>query len=88
MRETNCPVVFDATHSTQLPGSNRDSSSGQSQYIAPLSRAAISVGISGIFMETHPNPKEALCDGMNSLPLQDIEKLLINLKKLDEISKE
>ena len=88
MRETNCPVVFDATHSTQLPGSNRDSSSGQSQYIAPLSRAAISVGISGIFMETHPNPKEALCDGMNSLPLKDIEKLLINLKKLDEISKE
>ena len=88
MRETNCPVVFDATHSTQLPGSNRDSSSGQSQYIAPLSRAAISVGISGIFMETHPNPKEALCDGMNSLPLEDIEKLLINLKKLDEISKE
>ena len=68
---------------------NRDSSSGQSQYIAPLSRAAISVvGISGIFMETHPNPKEALCDGMNSLPLEDIEKLLINLKKLDEISKE
>ena len=88
MAKNGYPVVFDATHSTQLPGSNRDSSSGQSQYIAPLSRAAISVGISGIFMETHPNPKEALCDGMNSLPLEDIEKLLINLKKLDEISKE
>ena len=85
MRDTDCPVVFDATHSTQLPGLNKDSSSGQSQYIAPLSRAAISVGISGIFMETHPNPKEALCDGMNSLPLNTIEKLLVNLKKLDEL---
>ncbi|MBT6754955.1 MAG: 3-deoxy-8-phosphooctulonate synthase [Gammaproteobacteria bacterium] len=88
MRDTNCPVVFDATHSTQLPGLNKDSSSGQSQFIAPLARAAISVGISGIFMETHPNPEEALCDGMNSLPLDSIEKLLITLKNIDDVSKE
>ena len=88
MRDTDCPVVFDATHSTQLPGLNKDSSSGQSQFIAPLARAAISVGISGIFMETHPNPEEALCDGMNSLPLDTIEKLLVTLKNIDEVSKE
>jgi 2-dehydro-3-deoxyphosphooctonate aldolase (KDO 8-P synthase) len=88
MRDTNCPVVFDATHSTQLPGLNKDSSSGQSQFIAPLARAAISVGISGIFMETHPNPEKALCDGMNSLPLDSIEKLLITLKNIDDVSKE
>ena len=88
MRDTNCPVVFDATHSTQLPGLNKDSSSGQSQFIAPLARAAISVGISGIFMETHPNPEKALCDGMNSLPLDSIEKLLMTLKNIDDVSKE
>ena len=88
MRETNCPVIFDATHSTQLPGLNKDSSSGQSQFIAPLAKAAISVGISGIFMETHPDPKNALCDGMNSLPLDTIEKLLVTLKKIDIASKE
>ena len=88
MRDTNCPVVFDATHSTQLPGLNKDSSSGQSQFIAPLARAAISVGISGIFMETHPNPEEALCDGLNSLPLGSIEQLLITLKNIDDVTKE
>ena len=88
MRETGCPVVFDATHSTQLPGLNKDSSSGQSQFIAPLSRAAISVGVSGIFIETHPDPKNALSDGMNSLPLDSIEKLLLTLKKIDAASKE
>ena len=88
MRETGCPVVFDATHSTQLPGLNKDSSSGQSQFIAPLSRAAISVGVSGIFIETHPDPKNALSDGMNSLPLDSIEELLITLKKIDEAAKE
>jgi len=88
MRETGCPVVFDATHSTQLPGLNKDSSGGQSQFIAPLSRAAVSVGVSGIFMETHPNPEKALCDGMNSLPLDSIEELLITLKKIDEAVKQ
>ena len=88
MRETGCPVVFDATHSTQQPGINKDSSGGQSQFIAPLARAAISVGISGLFMETHPDPKKALSDGMNSLPLDSIEKLLIVLKRIDEAAKE
>ena len=88
MRETGCPVVFDATHSTQQPGLNKDSSGGQSQFIAPLARAAISVGISGLFMETHPDPKKALSDGMNSLPLDSIEKLLIVLKRIDEAAKE
>ena len=84
--KTGCPVVFDATHSTQLPGSNKDSSS-QSQFIEHLAKAAVAVGISGIFMETHPNQKEALCDGMNSLPLDSLEKLLITLKGIDEASK-
>ena len=88
MRETGCPVVFDATHSTQQPGLNKDSSGGQSQFIAPLARAAISVGISGLFMETHPDPKKALSDGMNSLPLDSIENLLIMLKRIDEAAKE
>lgn len=88
MRETNCPVVFDATHSTQLPGLNRSSSSGQSQFIAPLAKAAMAVGVSGLFMETHPEPKKALCDGMNSLPLEEIEKLLATLKRIDEVSKQ
>jgi 2-dehydro-3-deoxyphosphooctonate aldolase (KDO 8-P synthase) len=88
MRETGCPVVFDATHSTQQPGINKDSSGGQSQFIAPLARAAISVGISGLFMETHPDPKKALSDGMNSLPLDSIEKLLIVLKRIDQAAKE
>ena len=88
MRETGCPVVFDATHSTQQPGLNKDSSGGQSQFIAPLARAAISVGISALFMETHPDPKEALSDGMNSLPLDSIEKLLITLKRIDKAAKE
>ena len=88
MRETGCPVVFDATHSTQQPGLNKDSSGGQSQFIAPLARAAISVGISGLFMETHPDPKKALSDGMNSLPLDSIENLLIMLKRIDEAVKE
>ena len=88
MRDTGCPVIFDATHSTQLPGFNKNSSGGQSEFIEPLAKAAISVGISGIFMETHPNPKEALSDGMNSVPLNAIENLLIKLKKIDQIIKE
>tara|TARA_B100001758_G_C18414244_1_gene618211 strand:- start:660 stop:1472 length:813 start_codon:yes stop_codon:yes gene_type:complete len=88
MRDTGCPVIFDATHSTQLPGFNKNSSGGQSEFIEPLAKAAMSVGISGIFMETHPNPKEALSDGMNSIPLNALENLLIKLKKIDQITKE
>jgi len=70
MRETNCPVVFDATHSVQQPGGQGDKSGGQSEFVPVLARAAVASGISGIFMETHPNPKEALSDGPNAWPLK------------------
>ena len=87
MRETNCPVVFDATHSVQLPGGQGNASGGQREFIPVLARAAIAVGIAGLFMETHPNPEQALSDGPNSWPLGEIEKLLITLKALDEVIK-
>jgi len=83
MRETNCPVVFDATHSVQQPGGQGDRSGGQSEFVPLLARAAVSCGISGIFMETHPNPKEALSDGPNAVPLKHMKKLLEVLKELD-----
>jgi len=87
MRDTNCPVVFDATHSVQLPGGQGDSTGGQREFIPILARAAIAVGISGLFMETHPNPEKALSDGPNSWPLSKMKALLENLKRLDEITK-
>jgi len=87
MRETGCPVVFDATHSVQLPGARGDSSGGQREFIPVLARAAIAVGVAGLFMETHPNPDKALSDGPNAWPLGDIEPLLATLKDLDIISK-
>ena len=83
MRETNCPVVFDATHSVQQPGGQGDRSGGQSEFVPLLARAAVSCGISGIFMETHPNPKEALSDGPNAVPLDRMKELLEVLKELD-----
>jgi len=83
MRETNCPVVFDATHSVQQPGGQGDRSGGQSEFVPLLARAAVSCGISGIFMETHPNPKEALSDGPNAVPLKHMKELLEVLKELD-----
>jgi 2-dehydro-3-deoxyphosphooctonate aldolase (KDO 8-P synthase) len=83
MRDTNCPVVFDATHSVQQPGGQGDRSGGQSEFVPLLARAAVSVGISGIFMETHPNPKEALSDGPNAVPLANMQGLLEILKELD-----
>jgi 2-dehydro-3-deoxyphosphooctonate aldolase (KDO 8-P synthase) len=83
MRETNCPVVFDATHSVQQPGGQGDRSGGQSEFVPLLARAAVSCGISGIFMETHPNPKEALSDGPNAVPLHHMKELLEVLKELD-----
>ena len=83
MRETNCPVVFDATHSVQQPGGQGDRSGGQSEFVPLLARAAVSCGISGIFMETHPNPKEALSDGPNAVPLNHMKELLEVLKELD-----
>ncbi|MDB4138582.1 3-deoxy-8-phosphooctulonate synthase [Methylophilaceae bacterium] len=87
MRETNCPVVFDATHSVQQPGGQGDRSGGQSEFVPLLARAAVSCGISGIFMETHPNPKEALSDGPNAVPLGRMKALLEVLKELDYIVK-
>lgn len=87
MRETQCPVVFDATHSVQLPGGQGKSSGGQREFVPILARAAIAVGISGLFMETHPNPAEALSDGANSLKLSEIERLLETLLALDHVVK-
>ena len=87
MRETNCPVVFDATHSVQQPGGQGDRSGGQSEFVPLLARAAVSCGIAGIFMETHPNPKEALSDGPNAVPLNHMKELLEVLKELDYIVK-
>jgi 2-dehydro-3-deoxyphosphooctonate aldolase (KDO 8-P synthase) len=87
MRDTGCPVVFDATHSVQLPGGQGASSGGQREFIPVLARAAIAVGVSGLFMETHPEPDKALSDGPNAWPLGQIEALLTTLKALDRISK-
>ena len=87
MRETNCPVVFDATHSVQQPGGKGDRSGGQSEYVPFLARAAVASGISGVFMETHPNPKEALSDGPNAVPLEHMSELLGTLKDIDELVK-
>lgn len=87
MRDTGCPVVFDGTHSVQLPGGHGDSSGGQREFIPVLARAAVAVGISGIFMETHPDPSKALSDGPNAWPLDRMEELLRTLKNLDEVTK-
>lgn len=88
MRETQCPVVFDATHSVQLPGGRGDASGGQRQFIPVLARAAMAVGIAGIFMETHPQPDQALSDGPNSWPLSMMATLLDQLKLLDQVVKQ
>ncbi len=87
MRSTNCPVVFDATHSVQQPGGKGDRSGGQSEFVPLLARAAMAVGISGIFMETHPNPSEALSDGPNAVPLSEMKNLLNVLKSIDQLIK-
>ncbi|MBK8739356.1 MAG: 3-deoxy-8-phosphooctulonate synthase [Betaproteobacteria bacterium] len=83
MRETACPVVFDATHSVQLPGGRGTSSGGERRFIPVLARAAVAAGISGLFMETHPDPDRALSDGPNAWPLERMEALLATLKELD-----
>ncbi|MDX5152441.1 MAG: 3-deoxy-8-phosphooctulonate synthase [Acidiferrobacterales bacterium] len=83
MRETNCPVVFDATHSVQLPGGQGSSSGGQREFVPVLARAAVATGVSGLFMETHPDPDKALSDGPNAWPLGDMKELLETLKELD-----
>lgn len=87
MRDTGCPVVFDGTHSVQLPGGLGDSSGGQREFIPVLARAAVAVGISGLFMETHPDPANAKSDGPNAWPLDQMETLLKTLKAIDEATK-
>jgi len=87
LRETGCPVVFDATHSVQLPGGLGNATGGQREFIPVLARAAVAVGIAGLFIETHPNPEKALSDGPNSWPLHKMKDLLEILKSLDEVVK-
>jgi 2-dehydro-3-deoxyphosphooctonate aldolase (KDO 8-P synthase) len=87
MRETGCPVVYDATHSVQLPGGQGSSSGGQREFVPVLARAAIASGVAGVFMETHPDPAKALSDGPNAWPLQHMKRLLQTLKQLDDIVK-
>ena len=88
MRETECPVVFDATHSVQLPGGQGSSSGGQREFVPVLARAAVAAGVSGIFMETHPDPDKALSDGPNAWPLDKMESLLEMLKIIDHTVKQ
>jgi len=87
MRDTGCPVVFDATHSVQLPGGQGTSSGGQREHVPVLARAAVAAGISGLFMETHPNPEEALSDGPNAWPLPKMAALLERLQQIDALVK-
>ncbi|MDT8448550.1 MAG: 3-deoxy-8-phosphooctulonate synthase [Wenzhouxiangellaceae bacterium] len=87
MRETGCPVVFDATHSVQLPGGRGESSGGAREFIPVLARAAVGVGVAGIFCETHPEPEKALCDGPNSMRLSEMEELLQLLVQIDRVVK-
>jgi 2-dehydro-3-deoxyphosphooctonate aldolase (KDO 8-P synthase) len=88
MRESNCPVVFDATHSVQLPGGQGATSGGQREFVPVLARAAIAVGVSGVFMETHPNPAQALSDGPNAWPLHLMRELLTTMKQIDTLVKQ
>ena len=87
MRETRAPVVFDATHSVQLPGGNGTSSGGQREMVPVLARAAVAVGVAGLFMETHPDPSQAMSDGPNAVPLKHMKALLETLLELDRVTK-
>ena len=87
MRDTGCPVVFDATHSVQLPGGQGNKSGGQREFVPVLARAAVAAGVAGVFMETHPDPDKALSDGPNAWPLGKMEALLETLKELDTVTK-
>ncbi|MBE7566998.1 MULTISPECIES: 3-deoxy-8-phosphooctulonate synthase [Acidithiobacillus] len=87
MRQTDCPVVFDATHSVQLPGGQGDRSGGQREFVPVLARSAVAAGVSGLFMETHPRPAEALSDGPNAWPLGRLESLLRTLQHIDQLVK-
>ena len=88
MRNTGCPVVFDATHSVQQPGGQGDKSGGQREHVPVLARAAVASGVAGVFMETHPNPAEALSDGPNAWPLDKMQALLATLVELDRLVKQ
>jgi 2-dehydro-3-deoxyphosphooctonate aldolase (KDO 8-P synthase) len=88
MRATGCPVVFDATHSVQLPGANGTSSGGQREFVEPLARAAVAVGVAGLFMETHPDPANALSDGPNAIPLEALSQLVDRLGRIAETTAE
>ena len=87
MRDTGCPVVFDATHSVQLPGGQGTTSGGQREFVPVLARAAVATGVAGVFMETHPNPEKALSDGPNAWPLGRMKELLATLRDLDALVK-
>ena len=87
MRETGCPVVFDATHSVQLPGGQGTSSGGQREFVPVLARAAVAVGVAGLFMETHPDPDNAPSDGPNMVPLSEFEALIADLLAFDALAK-
>ncbi len=87
MRDTGCPVVFDATHSVQMPGGLGGKSGGQREFVPALARAAVAVGIAGLFMETHPDPDRAMSDGPNSWPLDKMSDLLNTLKQIDAVAK-
>jgi 2-dehydro-3-deoxyphosphooctonate aldolase (KDO 8-P synthase) len=87
MRDTGAPVVFDATHSVQLPGGQGTSSGGQREFVPVLARAAVAVGVAGLFMETHPDPARALSDGPNAVPLKFMRPLLESLQELDAVVK-
>ncbi len=87
MRSSGYPVIFDATHSVQLPGGQGDSSGGQREFVAYLARAAVAAGVDGVFMEVHEDPEKALCDGPNSIALNDLPSLLTNLKAIDAVFK-
>ncbi|MEI7842685.1 MAG: 3-deoxy-8-phosphooctulonate synthase [Gallionellaceae bacterium] len=88
MRNTGCPVVFDATHSVQLPGGQGTSSGGQREFVPVLARAAIAAGVAGVFMETHPNPSQAMSDGPNAFPLGHLKELLLTMRVLDNAVKQ
>ncbi len=88
LRETGCPVVFDATHSVQQPGGQGDRSGGQREFVPVLARAAVAVGVSGLFAETHPDPAAALSDGPNAWPLHLVKELLHTLKDIDALVKQ
>ena len=88
MRNLGCPVMFDATHSVQRPGGQGDSSGGDRSYVLPLIRAAVAMGIDSLFMEVHPTPDKALCDGPNMIPLHKMDEVLHQVSELDKIVKE